>query len=212
MVLSGRGWRALAPALLAVGLMTVGLPAGGAAAQNVSCDAVGPECGSALKFQCLARLGAGAEKLGDEEKATCASQFETYRACLTQAAQSCAGAEKPAEVRAFKASLTTDLCAVGVWKGPIVEPGSIPYNIFLEVGMRNGVPFARMNYPELSCRARGEHLEGPTEGRILFREVVETNRTKCADGRFAITCLADGRLHWRWFRDNGEQFDAVLTR
>lgn len=193
--------------------LTTALFALGADAQQMACDKVGPECGSALKPRCLARLGAGADALASaEEKATCASQFEVYRGCLTQAARVCGGAQKPAEVQAYTASLTSDLCAIGVWKGPIVEPGSVPYTMTMEVGVRNGVPFTRMTYPELSCTARGEHLEGPAQGRTVFREIVETNRARCADGKFALTCLADGRLHWRWFRDNGEQFDAVLTR
>lgn len=194
--------------VLAAFCLLLGIDA--AAAQD--CGAVGPECGAAIKSHCLARLGAGAAALPAEAQKTCAAQFETYRGCLTQAARACGGAEKPEEVRAFAASLTSDLCAVGVWTGPIVEPGFDSYHMRLEIGVRNGVPFARMQYPELSCRSRGEHLEGPAEGRTLFKEVVETNRARCADGRFAVTCLADGRLHWRWFRDNGEQFDAVLTR
>lgn len=195
--------RAIRNAALAIVAMI--LTAQAAAAE--SCNTVGARCGAMVKTGCLARLGAGAEKIQQE---TCAAQFEEYRGCLAQAARRCAPGGGGGDT--VLTSVTDKLCAVGVWKGPIIEPGFDSYTLRLEIGMRNGAPFARARYPELKCSSRGDVLEGPKNRRILFRETILDNRARCADGRYAVTCMADGRLHWRWFRNNGEYFDAILTR
>lgn len=194
--------------------LSAALVGGAVSAQDRSCAEVGRRCGALVKSDCLARLGAGALPARAEGGSeTCAGQLARYRGCLVQAAERC-GEDGAASggANAYIASLTTDLCAIGVWTGPIIEPGFDSYTVRLEIGVRNGAPFARARYPELACSSRGDHLEGPKDRRILFREVVTENRERCADGRYAVTCMADGRLHWRWFRDNGENFDAILSR
>ncbi|MEL6977647.1 MAG: hypothetical protein AAGM38_03085 [Pseudomonadota bacterium] len=213
------GARAAAPALtMTIAALGAALAAGALSARPASaqagqdCAEVGSVCGAMVKSDCLARLGAGAMAVGDPAGRTCAGQLSLYRGCLVQAAERCGGARGPQRTQAYISGLTTDLCAIGVWTGPIIEPGFDSYTVRLEIGMRNDRPFARARYPELSCSSRGDHLEGPENGRILFREVVTDNRERCADGRYAVTCMADGRLHWRWFRDNGEFFDAILSR
>lgn len=198
-----RPWRGAAAAVACAFALIAATPV-----QAAECDDAARRCGGEIKRDCLARVGAGA--LGVTAAAeTCAAQLQAYRGCLTQAAESCGD---PGGADALVAGSVGDLCAIGAWRGRVIEPGFDSYDMELEIGVRNGAPFARMRYPQLSCASRGDHLEGPTRGRILFRETVVENRGRCADGRFAVTCLADGRLHWRWFRDNGENFDAVLAR
>lgn len=174
------------------------------------CQGVGSRCGSMVKRGCLARLGLAPDPAAQDAPRTCAGQLDDYRGCLARAANDCSPAGDSGTT--LLTSLTDELCAVGVWRGPIVEPGFEIYSVQLEIGMRNGAPFARARYPELNCASRGDVIEGPKERRIVFREVVTKNRERCADGRYEVTCMVDGRLHWRWHRDNGEFFDAILTR
>lgn len=115
-------------------------------------------------------------------------------------------------VLATPVGLGVDLCALGVWRGQVFEPGFGAYAIRLQIAMRDGQVTALAEYPELRCASRGVLLEIPRGRQMAFREVVTRNRSTCADGTFVVTCLGGERLDWLWRWDDGETLRAELAR
>lgn len=212
----GTGWRAvraLTGALVAMASVAATLSSAPNAAASPLCQT---RCTDQLTAACLPRLGAGAAEALDAPG--CADQKAAYRSCLLGLVEQCDKNRGGTASQSWGATeiasgvAPPDPCALGRWTGWIVEPGVSSYTLELEVGARNGVAFARSWYPELACGGGGEAVRGATATRLLLAETITTNRDRCADGQFSLTCLGEDRLLWRWYRNNGESFDAVLTR
>lgn len=201
-----------------------GLPILAGAAE---CTTASQDCAALIELGCLPALHAGSVSAGSVSSASpaeCDSQKRAYKGCMQDLVQRCDSGPAPSTRAASQpsaswggeetAAMSADpsACALGRWTGWVVEPGFSSYTIELEIGAQNGVAFARSWYPELSCGGGGSAVAGSRPDRLLLSETITTNRDRCADGQFSLTCLGDGRLLWRWYRNTGESFDAVLTR
>lgn len=218
---SARGARVRALVLhaaLAFGLAS----APGVVAQAADCAAASQSCGDLMDFQCLKAFGVGS--VAATATVDCDTQRTAYRRCLEQLVQSCDHGLEPVSKPQSqpgsgasggwggKSAAADETCVLGRWSGWVVEPGFSSYTIELDVGVSDGAVFARSWYPELACGGGGPAIEGSEPGRLLMAETITKNRNNCADGRFSLTCLGEDRLLWRWYRNTGESFDAVLTR
>lgn len=191
-----------------------------AAARGADCASASVECAGLVQLGCMPSLGAGSRSSSGAPP-DCEGQKRSYRACLQDLVQRCDQGPQPGSQPAApsgsdgwgaSAPATPSDCALGRWTGWVVEPGASSYAIELEVGVQNGGAFARTWYPELECGGAGGAVVGSTPDRLLLAETITVNRERCADGRFSLTCLGEDRLLWRWYRNTGESFDAVLTR
>ncbi len=188
-------------------------------ANAAECAAAPVDCASLVQLGCMPSLGAGS--VSASAASECDVQKSAYRSCLQDLVQRCdQGSQPGSQPRAAGASggwgdrepAAPADCALGRWTGWVVEPGASSYSIELEVGSQNGEAFARTWYPELSCGGGGSAVAGSAPERLLMSETITQNRNACADGRFSLTCLGNERLLWRWYRNTGESFDAILTR
>lgn len=189
------------------------------AVRAAECAAASVDCAALVQLGCMPSLGAGSVSTGTA--ADCEDQKRAYRSCLQDLVKRCDQGPQPGSqpLAADKSDGWGDnalpapaRCAVGGWTGWVVEPGASSYTIELDVSIVNGGAVARSWYPELDCGGGGPAVAGSTPERLLMAETITHNRDRCADGRFSLTCLGDGRLLWRWYRNTGESFDAVLTR
>lgn len=71
----------------------------------------------------------------------------------------------------------------GHWRGPVNQPGSIPYSIDMTLGRAiQGKPVGTVSYPELNC-AGSLLAEAVTARSITLRESILENRNgNCTDG------------------------------
>jgi hypothetical protein len=102
---------------------------------------------------------------------------------------------------------------VGVWRGPVNQPGAPPYSVRMTITSENG---GTTDYPEIKC---GGALTGGPSGRdtYTFQEKITYGRATDTtdggiDGTITVRLLDDNTLSWSWKGSwKGKEITASAT-
>lgn len=115
------------------------------------------------------------------------------------------GATAPSDLRGLPADF------LGVWTGPVSQPGSRPYSMKMTFA-ENG-PFL-VDYPELGCGGILSVMERRPGGAVLLGEGFTYGAQKCAQGgAMLLSKTGPNAARWLWYYPDGRLgASATLVR